>query len=162
MKNFNIKWVIAHFEEIISSSLFCVVVTLLFVQVVARYLFDLSFAWTEELLRYSFLVMVYFAAALGAKHGTHFRVNILLHYLPKKANKIVDFFTDLTFLSFNLLVIYFSVLLFIDTESTIQISPILGWNVRYINLTLPIAFTFISIRLIIKMIKGPSEAPMEV
>lgn len=147
-----VKWIIENMEEIIASILFSLVITLLFIQVIARYVFGQGIAWSEELLRFSFLVMVYFAAALGAKRGSHFRVTLITNYLPEKLKLYFEFIPNLIFLAFNCFVIYLGTNLIIGMKGTIQTSPVLGLNLRYIYATIPVSFLFITIRLIIKMV----------
>lgn len=153
----NIKWIISNIEEIIASILFCLVITLLMLQVIARYVFEIGLTWSEELLRYSFMVMVYFAASMGAKRGAHFRITLLTHYLPEKIKKYFDILSDIVFVLFNGIFIYLGAKLFIRMGSTTQTTPILHWNLRYVYALVSVAFVFISIRLFIKIfndIKG--------
>lgn len=153
----SVKWMISNIEEIIASILFCLVISLLMVQVITRYVFETGIPWSEELLRYSFMVMVYFAASLGAKRGAHFRITLLIHYLPEKIKKYLDFLSDIIFLLFNVIVINLGVKLFIKMGSTTQTTPILHWNLKYVYATVSIAFVFISIRLVIKIMNDYKE-----
>ncbi len=152
MKKNKCKWVIDNFEEIIASVLFCSVVILLMAQVIARYVFGQGLAWSEEMLRFAFLIMVYFAASLGAKRGAHFRVTLLVNLLPDKLKKILDFIQYIITFVFHCFVIYLGFKVVIDMKDFPQISPILSWDMRYVYIMIPIAFTLVNIRLVIKML----------
>lgn len=53
------------------------VVSICFIQVVARYIFSASFAWAEEISVVILLWATWWGACLGIKHGNHLRVKIL-------------------------------------------------------------------------------------
>ena len=55
---------------------------LAFAQVVARYLFDVSFTWFEELSRYLGVFMTFLGAGLGVKHGLHFSMDFMVKRVP--------------------------------------------------------------------------------
>lgn len=62
------------------------VVVICFVQVVARYIFNASFAWAEEISVVIVLWATWWGACLGIKHGNHLRVKILEEKItPRKA-----------------------------------------------------------------------------
>ncbi|GAB6181370.1 hypothetical protein JCM14036_26890 [Desulfotomaculum defluvii] len=159
-----LKWVIDNIEEIIASFLFCTVITLLMAQVIARYIFGQGLAWSEELLRFAFLTMVYFAAALGAKRGAHFRVTVLVNILPAKLKRFLELLQYIISFTFNSFVIYLGTKVVLDMQEFPQISPILSLDMRYVYIMIPIAFTFVNIRLVIRMfsdfgfIKGEPSA----
>jgi len=53
------------------------VVSICFIQVVARYVFNASFVWAEEISVVILLWATWWGACLGIKRGNHLRVNIL-------------------------------------------------------------------------------------
>ena len=53
------------------------VVSICFIQVVARYIFNASFVWAEEISVVILLWATWWGACLGIKHGKHLRVDIL-------------------------------------------------------------------------------------
>ncbi|MDO7787593.1 TRAP transporter small permease [Desulforamulus aquiferis] len=146
------KLVVNNIEEIIASVLFCTVITLLFIQVIARYVFGTGIAWSEELLRFAFLTMVYFAAALGAKQGAHFRVTLLVNILPGKFKKVLEIIQYVISFAFNGFVIYLGFKVIYEMKDFPQISPILSWDMRYVYAMVPIAFVFVTVRMFIRML----------
>ena len=62
-------------EEYICCALLGVIMTLLMMQVCYRYFGGKSIAWSEEVSRFLFLYLVYFAASLAASKNLHIRVN---------------------------------------------------------------------------------------
>lgn len=70
-------------EEYICCALLGVIMTLLMMQVCYRYFGGKSIAWSEEVSRFLFLYLVYFAASLAASKNLHIRVTAQLKLLPK-------------------------------------------------------------------------------
>ena len=63
--------------EITIVSLFAVLSVAVFVQVVARYIFNQPPAWTEELARYCQVWIVLLASSLCIRKGSHLAVDYL-------------------------------------------------------------------------------------
>ncbi len=58
-------------------------VLIMFYQVVMRYVFHNSPAWSEELVRYLFIFNVMMAAAIAVRRNSHLQIDILpVHPLP--------------------------------------------------------------------------------
>ncbi len=77
------------FEEYIMVFLIALMTTLIFVQVVSRYVFNNSLAWTEELSRYIFLWVTWLGASYGVKINGHIRLTVLTAKMNKTMQKIV-------------------------------------------------------------------------
>lgn len=66
------------------------IVLVTFTQVLFRYVFHLSLAWSEELARYLFLWLASLTAAYAFKTRSHFALRFLVNALNKKFQKIVQ------------------------------------------------------------------------
>lgn len=143
-----VAWIIDNAEEILAGSCLVATVVLLFVQVVLRYFFGRSLAWTEEMSRYTFLFMVYIGASLAAKHDAHIRVTAQLNLFPAFMRKYVLLFSDLLWLGFNAIVIWEGFNLFQSMGQYRLVSASTGWDVRYAFLIIPLSFIAQSIRII--------------
>jgi len=143
-----VAWFIDNAEEILAGSMLMATVVLLFMQVVLRYFFGKSIAWTEEMSRYTFMWMVYIAASLAAKQDTHIRVTAQLSILPESLRRYVLLVADLLWLAFNAVVIWEGISLFQNMGQFRLVSGSMGWDLRYVFLILPIGFLAMSIRII--------------
>ena len=56
-------------------------VLIMFYQVVMRYVFHNSPAWSEELVRYLFIFNVMMAAAIAVRRNSHLQIDIVLNAL---------------------------------------------------------------------------------
>jgi TRAP-type C4-dicarboxylate transport system permease small subunit len=75
-------------------------VILVFVQVIARYVFNYPFIWTEELARFFFIWMVMLGVAIAIHRGAHLGFDILLDAFPLKIRKIVGIVNNVLMLTF--------------------------------------------------------------
>jgi len=75
-----------------------------FAQVLFRYIFRLSLAWSEELARYLFLWLASIAAAYAFKTKSHFAVRFLVDRLGKKSQNLIG--TLVVFIVSGFLVIF--------------------------------------------------------
>ena len=65
------------------------IVLVTFTQVLFRYIFHLSLAWSEELAKYLFLWLAALAAAYAFKTKSHFALRFLVDRLGKKLQNLV-------------------------------------------------------------------------
>jgi len=151
------KWIYFNAEAIISGILLSLIVVILLIQVIGRYIFNTSFSATIELVQFAFVGLIYITASLGAQKGIHVRVTAHLNLLPRKIKNILFILVDLIWISFNIFVIYTSILLFISMIERPLYSTILGLDMKYIGLIVPLGFLFQIIRIIEFRVKALSE-----
>lgn len=153
-----IKRFFDNFESYICQLLLAFFVTLLFVQILLREIFNYTLSWGEELARFSFVWFVFFGAVVAARLAAHNRVTFQFKMFSKKTQNYIEGFADLIWLIFNGVMIWKSIFLIKSMMKFTYISPTLGWSMAYVYLIFPIAFTLMSIRIIqvnyLKLIKG--------
>ena len=62
-------------------------IVIIFAQVVARYVFNHSLYWSEELARVLFTQMIFLAAPVAVLEKRHIMVDLVLMYLPRSWNR---------------------------------------------------------------------------
>ena len=122
-------------EEYICCALLGVIMTLLMMQVCYRYFGGKSIAWSEEVSRFLFLYLVYFAASLAASKNLHIRVTAQLKLLPKLGQMLLLLTTDIIWLV-------------ISMSDRPMVSGALMLDMRYVYAAVPIAFTLQAVRLV--------------
>lgn len=70
---------------LMSAVVFVVIVT-----VFLRYIFNIVFNWTEELIIFLFIGTTYFGSILGVKENEHIKISIAKNKLPPKIKIVVD------------------------------------------------------------------------
>ncbi len=145
-------------ESYVCRTLLAVFVTLLFIQIISREVFQHSIAWGEELATYLFVWFAYFGASHAAKMAAHNRVTFQFKPFPKIVATISEFFADMIWLAFNVYFVYLSYDFVFNRMNLFWKSQTLGLPMKYFYMVLPIAFALMSIRIIqvnyLKLVKG--------
>jgi TRAP-type C4-dicarboxylate transport system permease small subunit len=131
------------FSDVLNTaySLFAVVFLALCIfcigaQVVTRFIFNSSQAWTEESARYAFIWANIMGATVALKNGSHAAVDILLNYLPPKAKVVQRFFI-------RLLILYCSVIMVVEGINLLnltmgQLSAAVRLPMQYVYVAVPL------------------------
>lgn len=135
-------------EEYICRALLVLFVTLLFVQILVRNLFNFGLPWVEELSRFAFVWFALLGAAYAAKLNAHNRVEMHLKLLPRKVYVTVILLVDLIWVAFNITITWKSWMVIQDLLEFPFISPALGWSMAYLYMIIPIAFILMSLRVL--------------
>ncbi|MDK2783276.1 MAG: C4-dicarboxylate transporter, DctQ subunit [Thermococcaceae archaeon] len=97
----------SNLEELISSVMIAIMVTVAFVNVITRYFIKISLAWTEELEVNLFVWLVLLGTAMAFKKGGHLGMGFIYEKFPPKYRK------SLFAMSVALGVAFFSVLAYL-------------------------------------------------
>lgn len=69
-------------EELMIASALTAMVATITAQVLARYVFNVPLAWTEELARYLFIWLVFLGASQAMRRGEHIAIGLFVELLP--------------------------------------------------------------------------------
>lgn len=103
-----LKWLDKNAEKYLSFLFYFYLFSIIFVEVLRRYLFDSSSTWGEETAIYAFLWMTYIAAAKGVKDRTHLSISIVVRYFNKKARFLTLLLSDVLLLVLSVVILIFS------------------------------------------------------
>ncbi len=149
-----IKWLDENFEATLIKVILAVTSVTIFAQVIARYVFDSSFYWSEEICRYLFVWMIYMGVSYAVKLDKHIKVDTLiaLNILPLAGKKIITVISDIIFLVFALFIanIGFSVAALIARRNQITAATELPMWLVYI--AVPLGYSLCIVRLIQRMV----------
>jgi TRAP-type C4-dicarboxylate transport system permease small subunit len=107
--------------ELILSLILVAIVGVTFIQVLFRYLFRLSLAWSEELARYLFLWLGALAAAYAFKTKSHFALRFLVDRLGGRIRDWID--TIVVFIVSGFLILFVWKSLEFSISMARQIAP---------------------------------------
>ena len=122
--------------------------SLVFYQVVLRYLFNSPNAWSEELARYLFIYFIFICCGLATKKKNHVRIDVFLNIWPQKIRPFIEFLGELAWLVFCILVLIVSARLTRDVFNTGQLAVALRAPLGLVYMALPIGYSITIIRLI--------------
>ncbi|WP_174614702.1 TRAP transporter small permease [Virgibacillus ihumii] len=122
---------------------FCLSITVIitFLQVLLRYVFDISFGWSQEVLMISFIFSVFFGAALAVKNNEHLQVDILDN-APKKVKNVLKV---LEMIVVGVMIVVFIIYGWRLVQNNFNAGTIIGVlpiKVAFVNMILPISGIF--------------------
>ncbi len=116
---------------------------LISLQVFFRYVLHAPLAWTEELARFGFIWMTFFAGYLGARRAQHIGVELIQNLFPSTVKKIMKFISSLIASAFFLMVVYYLVTLW--GKLAMQTSAALNIPMNWIYMGMLVGCFFIGI-----------------
>jgi TRAP-type C4-dicarboxylate transport system permease small subunit len=130
-----------------------------FIQVVARYLFQSSLVFSEELSRYLFVWTVFLGLPVVAKRGGHMAVTAVSGKLRGHAARIVSVAAYVVSIAFMILMIVQGVGMVERTSQ--QLSPAMEIRMSLVYLAIPIGCFFMAVRIIadlVGLLRGKGES----
>ena len=86
--------------EHITIALFAILCTVVFGEVVARYLFNRPYFWSEEVTVYTFTWVAFLGSAMALRDNRHIGISYFVSLLPLLAQRVVAIIADLIVLAF--------------------------------------------------------------
>lgn len=137
----------AHFEEILGSFLFAIMVSIAFINVVVRYCTSFSFAWSEEMTVNFFVWVTMLGIARAYRSGSHLSMAILYNHLSLKGKKFCNMVSALLCLIFFGALVYTGTLEVVDEYELEAISESLGIPVWWYTIATPLFSVLIIVRM---------------
>lgn len=143
----------ASFEELSIGGLLLLLAAATTFQVITRYFFDTTYDWLAEASRYLTMLAAFAGAGLAVKHGAHFSMEAMIHFMPERAKAAVRS------LAFCISAVVMAV---VSYQAYIQISKLAKYGMTTASLGLPmwVAYTpilvfglVISVRFLIESVK---------
>lgn len=148
-----IKWLDEHIEEVFLVIFTAIMVSVIFLQVIMRFIFESSLSWSEELARYCFIWLVYIGISYGVKKQRHIKVDVLLLLFKDKGRLIFTIIANLLFLIFCLFVMRYGTDIALKLLDWGQKSPALQIPMGLIYFAAPVGMGLTAIRIIQNLIK---------
>ena len=98
---------LAFLENTIVGTLIMYASIMLFTQIIARSVFNYSFSWAEESVRYAIIWMVFMASSIAFRQNTHISIDVLKQILPKSMLKPFQIAICIVCLITTLLLVWF-------------------------------------------------------
>ncbi len=141
-------------EEYLAVALTTLLGMLLTAQIVLRYVFEMGFAWTEEIARVMFIWVIFLGAVVGMRRHLHFRVTAGLKLFPSQLRPIAELLGDALLLLFCLALAWHGMEL---VASTLEVEFRLratGISMFWPYLIMPLSFGLQALRLIMRRISA--------
>ncbi len=101
-----LAWLDDNLEFYINFFLYSLLTIVIVVEVFRRYVLDAATSYGEEVARYTFIWLAYFAAARGVKNRTHLSIDLLRENFGRTGKFALYMLSDLCFLVLSLVIIW--------------------------------------------------------
>lgn len=136
MKKFSF---LCRFEEVLGAIFLTIMLTIAFLNVITRYIFKYSMAFTEELTLYLFVWITLLGTSLAFKDGTNVSLTIFYNKFNKKLRKYLYLIATLC------TIIFFTGLAY---WGTIEVTEEIGMNVLTEAIEIPVWLFTISMPIV--------------
>lgn len=133
----------------VNALLLAVMVMAIFLQVVARYVFNHALSWPEELGRFLFAWIVFLAIVSVMRADEMLSLELLYRWIPKKIGQILKLIISIACFGFLLVILKGGFELMIRQSSQISIALEMPMGVVY--MVIPIGTFLMAVALLIKI-----------
>lgn len=103
--------IIDKIEEYFLVLSFLIMVSVIFLQVIMRYVFNNSLIWSEELGKFIFVWISWIGIVIGHKRKEHIAITIIIDKLPNKAKKFIDLLAEIILIAICAITTYYAILM---------------------------------------------------
>ena len=134
-------------EEIIAGFCVTLMCSMVFFQVVMRYVFSEPVSWSDEIAQYAMLWSVYLSVSWAVRERAHIRVMNFINLFPGKGALYLTMFSDFIWLCFGVFLTWQSVILELSFWENMYESPALGIDQKWPYLCLIFGFGLMTLRI---------------
>jgi TRAP-type C4-dicarboxylate transport system permease small subunit len=138
---------------VVAASAVMIVITL--AQVVFRYALQAPITWSEELARYAFVYIVYFAAPIALHRGLHIGVDNVTVLLTPRVQRLLEIFNDLVAVALVLVISCASIEVL--RANQLQFSPSLNLRMSIVYAAIPLSMMVMALVLVTKLTRGEAS-----
>lgn len=135
-------------ERLLLMFIFISIVGLVFLQVLSRFVFNVSVGWSAELSRYLLIWLTWLSASYAIRKNEHIRITILIDKLPKIVRKWVEFIVLIIWSFFTIVMAIVGADVVSKIKLTGQQTTTLGLSMWIVYLIIPLAGLLMLIRII--------------
>lgn len=133
-------------ENILVTSLVLIATLVAIIQVIARYVFNNSLYWSEELILYSLISMSFLTMGMGVRYASHISVDAVYAFAGPRTARILQIGAACLGLIFAAVLVWYGSRLVMNTSRMGQLSPAMRIPVGYIYAVIPLAASFMVLR----------------
>ncbi len=143
---------VARLEDVSVGVILLGATYILFQGVVLRYLLNYAFSWTEEIVRYSIVWLVFLGGSIAARRGAHICMDIVVVYLPPRAKLAFAAVATAIAAGFTLLMTYYGTILTWSIWTFNQRSPAAELPMALAFAAVPVGCGLMTIRFFVTLL----------
>jgi TRAP-type C4-dicarboxylate transport system permease small subunit len=129
------RWLLAHFEEIVTAILLAVMLGSVGVSVFCRFVLKQPLSWTEEVILVCMVWMCFLGSSIATKHNEHIFIDFVVALVPRRLARVMEI-TSMTLVTGVLIVLIWQGALLV--ERTQEVTTIaLGIPTMYMYAAIP-------------------------
>ncbi len=129
-------------EKVVAGISVSVMAVLVFINVVARYIFNNSLAFSDEISTYLFVLMSFMGTAVAARRGAHLGLSIVTDKVSPKTKMYINICTYIISAVFCILIFIFGVQMVISQYTLGQETAAMQWPEWIYGSFVPIGAAF--------------------
>jgi TRAP-type C4-dicarboxylate transport system permease small subunit len=156
----SLAWWAGNSLEILVGGMLVAICVIVLMGVVFRYFLHIGLGWTDEAARYLQVWMTFVGATVAVKRWSHFQLAIVHQWIPHGAHRYFRIVAILALMVLAGVMIRFGI--DITRVSWNQVSPMMGWNIGYLYLVVPLSgalMVLFALRHLVSALRG--EPPRE-
>jgi C4-dicarboxylate transporter DctQ subunit len=143
-----IRFLDRYFEEAVAGFGLVVMSTMVFAQVVMRYVFHAPMSWSDEIAVYCLVWSVYLSASWCVRERAHIRVMNLIRAFPHPVSLWLTYLSDLIWFATSVFITWQGILLHLSLWELRFESPVLSIDQKWPYLVIAVGFGLMTLRLI--------------
>ena len=136
------------FEVYVGTVCSIAMISILFANVVGRFIIRKSIPWAEEVCLILFIQSVFWGAVGAVRTRQHLRIEFLISNFKPKAKMIVDIIGNILFIAFNFIILFGLMPLVLQLYNNGTAYAVTGLPKYLSYIWLPVTFLLMSVRLV--------------
>ena len=138
--------IVDRIEGFLVTTLMLVATVVAIIQVAARYVFNNSLYWSEELVLYSLIAMSFLTCGMGVRYAAHISVEAAYAFVSDRMVRVLHYIAVILGLIFSLTLIWFGSRLALNTLQMNQLSSAMRIPVGMVYSIIPLSGLFMALR----------------
>ncbi|MBZ2174909.1 TRAP transporter small permease [Schnuerera sp. xch1] len=143
-----LKWLDENLEKFVLGVFLSIMVVVMGIQVVARYVFNSSLTWSEELTRFIFVWSAFLTLPYTIKFGISLKIDQLLNLFTKDIRKVLNIISHILMLVFFIFMLYNATDVVRSAINSGQRSPAIGLPMYLIQVSSVVGFALTIVRVL--------------
>ena len=140
--------------RVLAGVLLIASVSLNFANVVARYFFNASFFWAEEVMLFFMVGCVFLGNGVVAWSGRQIRMDVIVGMMPEKIRDALNLFSELVFIAAALTIVFFASPVIRDLYNFDQRSQSAEVPLVIPQALIPIGLSIMAFLVVVRLITG--------
>lgn len=156
------EMLLSRLDDKISVVLIVILSCITFIQVLFRFVFNLPLDWSEEVSRFSYIILVYLSASIAVRDNSMIKIELLELLIGEKIKAVRDRCVELICAGFSFFISYQTIYMIKNAFVVDQLSPALEIPMSFMYGIELLMFFLIGVRYVQRFINALRKKELEV